>query len=237
MAVAFAASMSAYAVTPISDAAGLAAIGTDLAGEYELTDDITLTGEWLPLGNTANPFTGTLDGKGHTIKGLAVTDNSNFVGLFGAVTGTVKNLAIVDANIYGNEHVGIVAGRVFGGGVIDNVFTAGFVSGRDHEGGIAGDAGDTDTEVATISNCISAAYVEGRNYQAGGIVGWTKGNILIENNIFIGEAYCYAWGACGGIVGFIEDGTTTVKHNVNAARKLMGQDGVPPTGDDANPLN
>ena len=221
LAAAFAASMGAYAATPISDAAGLAAIGNDPAGEYELTADITLTGEWLPIGNNDNPFTGTFDGKGHTISGLTVTDNSNWVGLFGAVTGTVKNVAIVGANIYGNEHVGIVAGRVRGGGLIDNVFTSGYINGRDHAGGIVGDAGETD-QTATVSNCFSAAYVIARDYQAGGIAGWTKGTVTIENNFFIGEASCKGWAGVGGIVGFVENGTTTVKNNVNAARKLTG---------------
>ncbi|MDE6086059.1 MAG: hypothetical protein K2G40_06630, partial [Muribaculaceae bacterium] len=69
-----ASSMGAFAATPIGSAADLAAIGKDLSGEYELTADITLEGEWLPIGNTADPFTGTLDGKGYTIKGLSVTD-------------------------------------------------------------------------------------------------------------------------------------------------------------------
>lgn len=221
LAAAFATSMSAFAVTPISDAAGLAAMGNDLAGEYELTADIELSGEWAPIGNSDAPFTGTFDGKGHTIKGLTYTTNGNWIGLFGAATGTIKNVRIVDANIYGNEHVGIAVGRVFGGGVVDNVFTAGYVSGRDHTGGIAGDAGDTEQE-ATVSNCLSAAYVYSRDYQAGGIVGWSKGTVTISNNIFIGEAYVGAYGGCGGIVGFVEDGTTTVKNNVNAARKITG---------------
>lgn len=225
LAAAFTASMGAYAATPISSADDLAAIGNDPSGEYELTADITLTGEWMPIGNNDNPFTGTFDGKGHTIKGLAITDTQNnginWVGLFGAVTGTVKNVAIVGANIYGNEHVGIVAGRVCGGGVIENVFTSGYINGRDHAGGIVGDAGETD-QTATVRNCYSAAYVTARDYQAGGIVGWTKGTVTIENNLFIGEARCNGWAGVGGIVGFVENGTTTVKNNVNAARKLTG---------------
>lgn len=220
LAAAFATSMSAFAVTPISDAAGLAAIGNDLAGEYELTADITLTGEWAPLGNDVTPFTGTFDGKGHTIKGLTNTSYAGWMGLFGASTGTIKNVRIVEANITSaNDHVGIAVGRVFNGGVVENVFTSGYVYGRDHVGGVAGDAGEGE---ATVTNCLSAAYVYATQYQAGGIVGWTKGTISITNNVFLGEAYCGAFGAAAGIVAFVEDGTTTVKNNVNAARKLTG---------------
>lgn len=220
LAAAFATSMSAFAVTPISDAAGLAAMGNDLAGEYELTADIELSGEWAPIGNDVTPFTGTFDGKGHTIKGLTNTSYAGWMGLFGASTGTIKNVRIVEANITGaNDHVGIAVGRVFNGGVVENVFTSGYVNGRDHVGGVAGDAGEGE---ATVTNCLSAAYVYSREYQAGGIVGWSKGTVTISNNIFIGEAYVGAYGGCGGIVGFVEDGTTTVKNNVNAARKLTG---------------
>ena len=220
LAAAFATSMSAFAVTPISDAAGLAAMGNDLAGEYELTADIELSGEWAPIGNDVTPFTGTFDGKGHTIKGLTNTSYAGWMGLFGASTGTIKNVRIVEANITGaNDHVGIAVGRVFNGGVVDNVFTSGYVYGRDHVGGVAGDAGEGE---ATVTNCLSAAYVYATQYQAGGIVGWTKGTISITNNVFLGEAYCGAYGAAAGIVAFVEDGTTTVKNNVNAARKLTG---------------
>lgn len=220
LAAAFATSMSAFAVTPISDAAGLAAMGNDLAGEYELTADITLTGEWAPIGNDVTPFTGTFNGNGHTIKGLTNTSYAGWMGLFGASTGTIKNVRIVEANITGaNDHVGIAVGRVFNGGVVENVFTSGYVCGRDHVGGVAGDAGEGE---ATVTNCLSAAYVYATQYQAGGIVGWTKGTVTISNNIFIGEAYVGAFGGCGGIVGFVEDGTTTVKNNVNAARKITG---------------
>lgn len=219
LAAAFATSLGAFAATPISDAAGLAAIGNDLAGEYELTADIELTGEWMPIGNNDAPFTGTFDGKGHTIKGLTATENGNWIGLFGVVTGSVQNVRLTDANIYGNEHVGILAGRVCNGGIVNNVFTAGYINGRDHAGGIVGDAGEGE---ATVSNCLSAAYVIARDYQAGGIVGWSKGTVTISNNIFIGEASCGGWAGVGGIVGFVEDGTTTVAHNVNAARSLKG---------------
>lgn len=221
LAAAFAMSTSAFAATQINDAAGLAAMAYDLAGEYELTADIQLSGEWAPIGNNDAPFTGTFNGNGHSISGLTYTTNGNWVGLFGASTGTIKNVRIVGANIYGNEHVGIAVGRVFGGGVVDNVFTSGYVCGRDHAGGIAGDAGETD-QTATVTNCLSMADVIGREYQAGGIVGWSKGTVTISNNVFLGEAYVGGYGGCAGIVAFVEDGTTTVTCNVNAARRLTG---------------
>ena len=50
-----------------------------------LDKDIDLTGKgWTPIGtNYENRYKGTFDGRGHTIKGLTVTTNDQFVGLFG----------------------------------------------------------------------------------------------------------------------------------------------------------
>ena len=68
-----------------------------------LTADIDLTGkDWTPIGESRG-YTGTFDGQGHSITGLAITTNStggeNAV-LFGSVgsNGTVKNLQLKDVN-------------------------------------------------------------------------------------------------------------------------------------------
>lgn len=224
---ALAASFSAFAqvaVEEITDAAGLAAISNDLAGHYVLAADITLSGEWTPIGNSGAPFTGTFDGNGHSIKGLTITGDNNGVGLFGQVNGEVKDVRILGANVRGNEHVGIVAGRLLGGGVIDGVFTSGVVSGRDHEGAIVGHI----EEAGFVSNCMSTAYVDGRQYQGGGIAGWSKGYNTVENNLFLGSVKVNLWGGCGGIVGFYEPGTLSVLGNVCIAASLTGQYGELP---------
>lgn len=68
----------------ISDVQGLKDIAKDLYGAYKLTADITLTGEWEPIGayfanyeyyNTewwTYAFRGTLNGNGHSIGGLNI---------------------------------------------------------------------------------------------------------------------------------------------------------------------
>ena len=79
----------------ISTAEQLKDIGKDLYGAYKLTADITLTGEWEPIGayfsnyeyyNTewwTYSFRGTLNGNGHTVSGLKITSaelNKNYSG-------------------------------------------------------------------------------------------------------------------------------------------------------------
>ena len=74
-------SSAVSAQTRITDEAGLKAIANDLNGNYVLAADITLTGQWTPLGTEASPFTGTFDGGGHSIKGLNVTGRTLHQGL------------------------------------------------------------------------------------------------------------------------------------------------------------
>ena len=107
LATALLTSVSAFAETEISDVARLKAIAKDLNGSYVLTQDITLSdNEWIPIGTSDRPFTGTLDGKGFTIKGLTVgdgaKDDSNNKAFFGFTNGaTVQNIAFTSAVVKG----------------------------------------------------------------------------------------------------------------------------------------
>ena len=226
-AFALVASLGASAQTQITDEAGLRAIASNLSGDYVLANDITLSSEWTPLGTEGNPFTGTFNGNGHAISGLSFNNaGSDYAGLFGVAAGAnIQNVNIVGADIVGQNHVGIVAGRATNNATISKVFTSGYVEGGDHVGGIVGDAGDVSS---TITDCLSTVFVNSRYYQGGGIAGWVKGENVIANNFFFGRVYVGAWGGCGGIVGFYEDGTTTLDGNVCAASSLIGNYGEAP---------
>ena len=70
LATALLTSVSVFAQTKIRTEEQLKAIANNLSGKYVLENDITLSGdEWTPIGTSDHPFTGTLDGKGFTIKG------------------------------------------------------------------------------------------------------------------------------------------------------------------------
>ena len=99
-----------------------------------LTADIDLTGkDWSPIGtNFYNSYTGTFDGGGHTIMGLTVTTNDQYVGLFGRLgkAGTVKNVVMDGIQITCNHRLGY-AGGVAGfswGGTIENCSVSGKAS-------------------------------------------------------------------------------------------------------------
>lgn len=88
--------------TEVSDQDGLVAMTG--SGSYLLTRDITLN-DWNPI-----DFSGTLDGNGHTI-------TLNDQPLFGALSGTVKNLCLDGEVVSDADYVGALAFTLEGGSV------------------------------------------------------------------------------------------------------------------------
>lgn len=88
-----------YLLTTAED---LLAIGDvyPLSGNYMLANDITMSGEWSPLGNSKNPFTGIFDGNGYTIYDLTAAPEAN--GFFGvAKDAVIGNVVLENANFDG----------------------------------------------------------------------------------------------------------------------------------------
>ena len=150
-----------------------------------LDTDIDLTGkDWTPIGTSfSNKYTGTFDGGGHTIKGLTVTTNDQFVGLFGSIgyAGTVKNVMMEDVQITSNHGSGFAGGVAgFSDGTIENCSVSGSVSGTVYVGGVVGAQWNGST-----TGCSSSATVKGTVY-VGGVVGQTNGGATMTA--------CYATG-------------------------------------------
>ena len=71
-----------------------------LSGNYMLANDITMSGEWDPLGNSKNPFTGIFDGNGYTIYDLTAAPEAN--GFFGvAKDAVIRNVVLENASFDG----------------------------------------------------------------------------------------------------------------------------------------
>ena len=157
-----------------------------------LDKNIDLTGKgWTPIGTSFdNSYKGTFDGGGHTITGLAVTTNDQFVGLFGYLNraGTVKNVVMEGIQItsnHGSSQAGGVVG--FSRGTIENCSVSGSVSGTVYVGGVVGAQWG-----GSITGCSSSATVKG-TVDVGGVAGQTNssatltacyatGNVTIEIN-------------------------------------------------------
>ncbi|MDR0220111.1 MAG: Ig-like domain-containing protein, partial [Lachnospiraceae bacterium] len=183
----------------ITDRIGLEAMSG--SNKYYLANEIDLTGTpWTPI----NGFTGTLDGQGYVIRGLAVSGSQQYAGLFG------------------NLGTGTIGGTIRNVGLEGTAITVSYTgTGNACAGGIAGYACAT----ASIYNCynevaVNVSSASGVPY-AGGIVGYAAASSVAISNcrndgavtststasVSASDTYICA----GGIVGY--DGT--VSHCVN----------------------
>ena len=158
-----------------------------------LDTDLTLTGEWTPIGTESHQYTGTFDGGGHTISGLTVTGSDQWAGLFGYIDkdGTVKNVVLENVQITSDNqyaYVGGVAG--YSEGNIENCSVSGSVSGNSNSNGTSNCVGGVVGQQygGTITECSSSAIVDGRN-EVGGVAGKTNSATLTA---------CYATGSVTG---------------------------------------
>ena len=189
-----------------------------------LDTDLTLTGEWTPIGTESQPYTGTFNGGGHTITGLTVTGSDQYVGLFGHIGsgGTVKDVTLEEVKIESNNDmsaVGGVAGRSYG--TLENCSVSGIVSGSVSGSGIAGGVVGYQSG-GFLTGCSSSATVNAGGV-AGGVAGLTDsgatltacyatGDVTLESinsgGNFVGGVVgsntsctlkaCYAWGSVTG---------------------------------------
>ena len=205
--------------TAISSEADLKNIENDMDGKYYLTQNITLSAVWEPLGLGSEgqyidqpfsgiAFTGVLDGNGHQISGLNTGNLATYagVGLFAKNAGTICNLTLSDAYVYGRYWVGGFAG--INNGKIENCHLidstiAGHeetsASDYNYVGGsqIGGFSG-WNQQNGTISRCsVKQSGVFGNRY-VGGAVGVNNGTIEqtfvrdcadVGNNVWIGSRY------------------------------------------------
>lgn len=189
-----------------------------------LTDDITLTGEWIPIGKSGKPFEGVFDGRNHTISNLRITNGGNYSALFGLLEGVVENVivegVIVSAN--NSEHIsGVVGLAQKKGTLVRNCHFIGSITviadnttGMDlYVGGIVGELKCG----ASVCQCSTSGEIRttGNVKCVGGIVGRsgpTGNNVLNDPECFIEKCInlsdCNGYSSVGGILGYARQHTT-----------------------------
>ena len=149
--------------SPVGNATQLTNMRSNLSRHYVQLANIDLSGitNWEPIGTAASPFTGIFDGNGFEITGLKIDrTDTDYVGLFGycrfndaVKIPNLRGIQITNANVTGQDWVGIVAGYIetaLGstgdamagdapvGILIQGCSTSGVVSGRTNIGGVFG---------------------------------------------------------------------------------------------------
>ena len=183
--------------------------------DNEFSLNYTPEQSWTPIVS----FSGTFDGRGHTISGLYFEDpntsvnypsGGNNIGLFSSLAGgTVKNVGVTDTYFYGCSRIGGIAGSADAYSTIANCSFSGLVvSQYSRLGGICGEC------LGSITNCYNVGTVSGsgQNY-VGGICGsahsgTTTSNSRITNCYNMGTVYgtsSYDGAICGDSNGSVSN--------------------------------
>ena len=196
---------------------------TDIAsGDIILNGDIDLasittfatrgyTSNWTPIGTSENPFIGTFDGNGCTIKNLVINGGSQSnIGFFGVTkNGEIKNVTFENAKVSGRLNVGVVAGTPYTS-KYTNITVKGHVEvdGMAYVGAVGGKNAYANWENITV-NVDETSYVnansveDGKAYRTyvGGVCGFNgEGGHSFKNitsNINVKGSTCDVGGLFG----------------------------------------
>ncbi|MBQ7034757.1 MAG: hypothetical protein IJN34_03370 [Clostridia bacterium] len=227
--------------TAISTQADLEAIAENLSGKYILVKNITLTGDFAPIGSEDAPFEGVLDGAGFVVYDLSVAVESTDTALGGLIAyneGTVCNLTLSDVSVVADGTDPYSVAYTYAGGIaainngtVENCTVLGSVCGSSEKltayvGGIVGENRGTVSKCACIANVEAVGISEA---VAGGIAGWNKGTV---ENCYTARSVAGTANAAdtvvraGGIAGkngFAGNGTISSCHNVGAVTAAEGE--------------
>jgi parallel beta-helix repeat protein len=178
----------------------IGADANDWGKHFRLMADVNLaafTGtQFNIIGSFSGSFSGVFDGSGHTISNFTYTSaGANYIGLFGYVTGVIKDLGLIDAEVDAGTGtlVGSLVGYLYYGTITNCYVEGGSVSGYSRIGGLVGH-----NRSSTIFNCHTIGSISGDDY-VGGLVGTNEVGTITN---------CYASGSVsgqnrvGGLVGF-----------------------------------
>ena len=168
-------------------------IGTDTGDAYHNSG-----AGWQHIGSSANPFSADFKGNGYIINNLFINRPGVagiYTGLFSwTAAGTrIETLGITNANVTGNDYVGILTG--VSQSTIVACYTTGKATGDERVGGLVG------FNTGTVSTSYSTAYTSGRRY-VGGLVAEQQGS-SVTNSYATGRVARSSGSATtiGGLIG------------------------------------
>ena len=172
----------------------------DISNWTSWNENTAPTNSWTPIGRSANPFTGILDGDGHSVSGIYINSEADDQGLVGYLGdgGAIQNIGVKASHIKGRTSVGSVCGNNVSG-TISNCYNNGSVTGNNGVGGVCGHT------YRPVTNCYNTGSITGVDY-VGGVCGYTNWGVVSN---------CYNTGSItgtsglGGVCGGIYNGKVT----------------------------
>ncbi len=197
----------------------------ELTGDIECAIDTNIGGAlyddgygFNPIGTLATPFSGNFDGNGYTVTGLNIyRSGTDYVGLFGYVSGSVHDIKMDGTSVVGHNRVGSLIGKLTGGLTAASLIN-GHVTGTDYVGGLVGGS------AGAISAVSANASVYSDSQYIGGLVGGVTGTIT---NAFSAGHVVSVWDyytgdfSVGGLVGVL-----TLTGTINNSSSTANVDGV-----------
>ena len=220
-------SAAVFNITTAEQLAGFASLvnsGTDFAGRIIYLDaDIDLGFyEWIPIGNADFAFNGSFDGDGHTVFGLKINANYDYVGLFGNVNGKICNVTIDQANVYvkrDHSYVSILCG--YSSGEIKQISTKGFIEApkSNYVGGIVGAAAPASIIYSDLTN---EANINASNY-VGGIFGHINSTGSLQTDSITNTGNVTGVSQIGGIVGYAKAAVGSKIYDASVSADILGE--------------
>ena len=158
------AAVPAYAAsgTAITSADDLKAMENNPSGSYYLANDIEVPANLSLFTDSRTPFTGTLDGNGHSIKGYSYTAASDDL-MHAALFCRTKNASFKDLNMT-DVHISVKSGGNFAalaaygqGTTFENITVSGKLSASGIVNSLGGIVGSLDD--GSITNCTNKADI------------------------------------------------------------------------------
>ena len=167
---------------------------------FVLDGNISMSEQSVPIGNSSTKFSGTFDGKNHTISNFKTS--GQYSGLFGYVNGArIQNLTVNVTNNAGATSAAGLVGVVNGTTTIRNCTVNGTISGTHQVGGFVGFAQGVyhDNTLGlpcnlTIEGCTNNATVtttsqasDNNRTSSGGFVGYVNAGATVTIKSYIDE--------------------------------------------------
>ncbi|MFG1422819.1 MBG domain-containing protein [Roseixanthobacter liquoris] len=170
--------------TTITNAHQLQLMSMNLGASYTLGANIDLSvlqqpaqmwssAGFSPVGSMATPFTGSLNGAGHTLADLYINrPSADYTGLFGAMgNATISNIGLLGGSVVGRGQVGGIAGYA-GNSNLLQVYSNAAISGYNFTGGLLGESWIGSIVNSYVTGSVSALG------STGGIIGYAEATTL-----------------------------------------------------------